>query len=139
MIDIEKEYLTDIFEHLLKLRCKYDSIDKLRPSSRQSRIVYRINKEKLDKYRSQFHTNYDGEHLEEKKKTNNIPMIQILSEKVSNQKTISTQTTFSKQIDSSTESIQYSINTLAIIPKGEQPIISSKYSTFFYSFDERFG
>jgi hypothetical protein len=136
MIDIEKEYLTDIFEHLLKLRCKYDSIDKLRPSSRQSRIVYRINKEKLDKYRSQFHTNYDGEHLEEKKKTNNIPMIQILSEKVSNQKTISTQTTFSKQIDSSTESIQYSINTLAIIPKGEQPIISS---TFFYSFDQRFG
>ncbi|CAF0860338.1 unnamed protein product [Rotaria sordida] len=119
--------ITKTFEHLLNSHCKYNSINSLISSPRKSRILYRINQEKLKKYNSQYNSKYNNEHfisneninfyIEERKENSMIPTIQILSKKIINQKTISTQTEFNKKIDLSTDLIGQSVNTLSIIPK----------------------
>lgn len=77
---------------------------------RKSRVLYRINQEKLNKYYSQNNCKSNNEHcianIEEK---NLFPIIQFLSNKLINRKNISTQTTFTKE----------SPNTLSTISKGE--------------------
>ncbi|CAF2575913.1 unnamed protein product [Rotaria sp. Silwood2] len=119
--------ITKIFERLLNSHCKYNSINNLISSSRKSRILYRINQEKLKKYHSQYNSKYNNEHfisrentnfyIEEKTKNPIIPTIKILSKRIISQKTISTQTEFNKKIDLSTDVIDQSVNTLSIIPK----------------------
>jgi len=101
------EQITKTFEYLLNLCYKYHSIDRLISLPRKSRILYRINREKLDKYRSQNNSKYDN-------KTNIIPIIKILSDNRINRKTISTQTTFNTDLNPP------SVNTLSIISKGRQ-------------------
>ncbi|CAF1111168.1 unnamed protein product [Rotaria sp. Silwood1] len=115
------------FEHLFNSYCKYNSIHNLISSPRKSRILYRINQEKLMKYYSQYNSKCNNEHfisnentnfsIEEKKEKPMIPTIKILSKKIINQKTISTQTEFNEKIDSSTKLIDQSVNTLSIISK----------------------
>jgi hypothetical protein len=85
------EQITKTFEHLLNLR---HSIDTFISSPKKSRIFYRINHQKLEKYRHK----------------NQTPSIEVLSDKVIHRKTISTQTTFTKESNSS--------NTLSIVSKG---------------------
>jgi hypothetical protein len=96
------EQITKTFEHLLNLCYKYHSFDRLILSPRKSRILYRINQDKLDKYRSQNNSKYDNKEKKDK---------QI------DRKTISTQTIFNKDL------IDPSINILSIISKGRQNII----------------
>ncbi|CAF3564074.1 unnamed protein product [Adineta steineri] len=66
-------------------------------------MVYRINKEKLEKYRLQ----YDKRNLYNEEK----------NKKIIYQKTISTQTPFNKRIDFSKDLVEQSINTLSTISK----------------------
>ncbi|CAF3496749.1 unnamed protein product [Adineta steineri] len=66
-------------------------------------MVYRINKEKLEKYRLQ----YVNKNLYNEEK----------NKKIIYQKTISTQTSFNKRIDFSKDLIEQSINTLSTISK----------------------
>jgi len=113
------EQITKIFEYLLDLHYKYHSIDTFISSPRKSRILYRINQEKLEKYHSQNNSKYEHEYLianqnrkSQVEETNIIPII--------HRKTTSTQTTFNKEIDSSVDGTHSSVNTLSIISKGKQ-------------------
>src|SRR5579871_2850070 len=78
------EQIIKTFEHLFNLHYKYASINSFITTPTKSRTLYRINQEKLEKYRSQFNSIYNSKPLR-------------LDENKVNRKTKSTQTTFNKQ------------------------------------------
>lgn len=86
-------------------------------SPKKSRVLYRINKDKLNKYHSENNLKHINENLtsniEEKKL---FPIIQLLSNKIIDRKHISIQTT-------TTTFNNESINTLSIVSKSKLKII----------------
>lgn len=131
------EQITRTFEHLLNLRTKYHSMDTLIPSPKTARIFYRINHEKLAKYRNENHStskkNYlpmDNNRIVEKE-NNLIPTIKVLSNKIIHRMTIGTQTTFSKPSNPPINFLHPFVNRSSIVTKGIEEIIFSKYCKLF--------
>ncbi|UJR28982.1 hypothetical protein I4U23_010200 [Adineta vaga] len=88
------EQITETFENLLKLRSKYNSLNMLITSPRKSRTLYRISKDKLQK----FHQNKQF-YIEDKQERNLIPIDTNFTEEKINSVLISTQTSSTEQIE----------------------------------------
>ena len=119
-----REQIIRTFEHLLHSRSKSSS-------SKQPRTFYRVNHDKLEKYRNENHFKCNRQHLltEEKQlsyveaeQAKNMAL-EVLPGKVIHQKTISTQTTFSTKPNSSTDFLHSTANASVVSKSGKSFVL----------------